>query len=540
MIARKSFLIVFSYFITRFIGWIGLIVLAKLWTDFAPEALGVIGFAMSFLALFNIIGDLGFSQAHIKRVSEGKDLGTCIGTFATIKFFLSGIFIGIVLISIFIWKSYLNGKFSDSTTESVVYVFIIYYLFLNLRSISDATFSGRREIAKQQISHFFEVVKIPFMIIVALAGVGIIGVEIAPSIKWPSFLQPIQLFIYKHSLGSLATTYVIAIIASFAVGIWFLSKYPIKKPNWKLFKSYFDFALPTILFSVVGVISVNIDKLMIGFFWTSTEVGYYFTVQQIINILMILYIAVSTVLFPTISDYHSKNQINKINETTNLAERYISMVMIPPLLIIIVFVNPLIKIMLSNAFLPAASVLIILSVYTFILSINRTYGALIGGINKPRITVKIYFFSSCLNIILNYLFIPKNGLLSRFGINGPEGAAIATLISIIVVFIGLRIAAKKLTGIKVLQSHTPRHIIAGFLSGIVLYYIAYVIKLFPIIQWYHLLFFSGLGLVFYLAILYLLKEFKKQDLYFFIEILRPIEMFKYISSELSEKPKKPK
>jgi len=86
MIARKSFLIIITSFITRLFGWIGLVILAKLWSDFAPEALGVIGFAMSFIAIFNIIGDLGFSGAHIKRISEGQDLGACIGTFAAIKF----------------------------------------------------------------------------------------------------------------------------------------------------------------------------------------------------------------------------------------------------------------------------------------------------------------------------------------------------------------------------------------------------------------------------------------------------------------------
>ena len=46
MIARKSLLIVTSHFLIQFIGWIGLVVLAKLWGGFAPHALGIIGFAM--------------------------------------------------------------------------------------------------------------------------------------------------------------------------------------------------------------------------------------------------------------------------------------------------------------------------------------------------------------------------------------------------------------------------------------------------------------------------------------------------------------
>lgn len=51
--------------------------------------------------------------------------------------------------------------------------------------------------------------------------------------------------------------------------------------------------------------------------------------------------------------------------------------------------------------------------------------------------------------------------------------------------------------------------------------------------------FAGIGLAIYLGLLFVLREFKKQDLNFFLDILHPKEMLKYISSELKEKPKKP-
>lgn len=535
MIARKSALIVTSQFFARMVGWIGLVILAKLWGGFAPEALGIIGFAMSFLALFNIIADLGFSRAHVKRISEGKDLGTCIGTYATIKLVLTGLMVTVVFAAIFIWKNVFQGSFYDATTESVVIVFIFYYIFSNLRQIATVTFEGRREIAKRQITEISGSSKILFTILVVLAGVKIVG--ISPAVDWPQFLQPFQQFLANHAVGSLAMTYVFAMMATFFVGMWFLRAYPLKKPSWELTKSYFSFALPIMLFSVIGVISVNIDKIMIGYFWTSTEVGYYFTVQQILQIIMILYVAVSTVLFPTISEYHSNKDFEKIKKTTHLAERYISMIMIPPIVVIIIFVNPLINIMLNSAFLPAAPVLITLAIYAFIFGLNRPYGALITGMNRPGILAKIGFAICATNIPLNYLFIPRWGLLSPLGINGPTGAAIATILSVLVGFFGLRLAAKKLTGIKLLQSHTPRHIIAGFVVGVVLYYLAYRTSLFPVIQWYTLLMFTGIGLAIYLGLLFALREFNKKDLNFFLNILHPKEMLKYISSELKEKPK---
>lgn len=536
MIARKSTLIVTSQFFARFLGWIGLVVLAKLWGEAAPEAFGIIGFAIAFLALFNFIADLGFSSAHVKRISEGKDLGTCIGTFAVIKIFLIGAMVAVVLIAIAIWKYLLHEGFHDATTESVIIVFIVYYIFLNLQ-IATATFEGRGEIAKREITKIFEnIVKVPLMILVALAGVTSIGmISISSVVDWPQFLQPLQQFLADHAVGSLAMTYVFGVMATFFVGIWFLRKYPWKRPSWELCKSYFSFALPIMLISIISVISVNIDKIMIGYFWTSTEVGYYFTVQQILQIFSILSPAVGVVLFPTISKYHSFKNFQKIRSIIHLAERYISMVMIPFMVVIIIFVNPIINIMLSSAFLPAASVLITLTIYAFISGLMMPYGSLISGINRPGIAAKIGFVMCATNISLNFLFIPEWGLLSSFGINGPTGAAIATVLSALVGFFGLRIAAKKLTGIKLLQSHTPRHIIAGLVMGIMLYFLAFRTSFFPFIHWYHLLGFAGIGLAVYLVVLFILKEFKKQDLLFFLNILHPKEMFRYITTELKDK-----
>ena len=92
-------------------------------------------FTMSALALFNIIADLGFSRAHVKRISEGKDIGTCIGTYAAIKIILTSIMITVVFVTIYTWKVVFNKDFFDATKDSIVYIMLVYYVFLNLALI---------------------------------------------------------------------------------------------------------------------------------------------------------------------------------------------------------------------------------------------------------------------------------------------------------------------------------------------------------------------------------------------------------------------
>jgi O-antigen/teichoic acid export membrane protein len=543
MLSRKSALIVAVNILSAFVSWIGLLAIARLWGGFAPTAVGVIGFGMAFVGMFNFIADLGFSSAHVKRISEGKDLGECTGTYATIVILLTGIMVVLVIGGIAIWKYVLHNEFFDATRETVIYVFILYYIFSNLALIAQQTFVGRKEIAKREVSRAFEtLVRVPLMILVAFTGVtGIakiapeLGIDVITPVTWPAFLSPIQIFIAAHAVGALAICYAIGFGAVFLVATWLLKKYPIKRYNKELAKSYFVFALPVMLLSVTSVISLNVDKVMLGYFWTFKEVGYYFSVQRIITLLLAIPMAVGTVLFPTISEYHSQNNVAGIKEVTHSAERYISMVVIPLITFVIIFSNPIINIVLSSAFLPAASTLTMLTIYVFMIALTWPYASLITGINRPVITAKIGLGICMANIVLNYLFIPEWGLLSPLGINGPVGAAIATALSQLVGFVGLRIAARRLTGIKLMRTNTPRHIVAGVVMGIGLYYLN---SLIPLVRWYHLIGFALVGVAVYVGVLFIIREFKKRDLEFFLDLAHPVEMLDYIKSELGGKTRK--
>ena len=543
MLSRKSALIVAVNILSGFIGWIGLVVIARLWGGFAPTAVGIIGFGMAFVGLFNVIADLGFSAAHVKRISEGKDLGECIGTYAAIKILLTGIMAALVIGGIAIWKYVLHNEFFDATKESVIYIFLLYYIFSNLTLIALQTFIGRKEIAKVEVPMAFEpFVRVPLMILVALAGATGIAMiapeldinEITP-VTWPAFLSPIQTFIAAHAVGALAMCYVIGFGAVFLVATWLLRRYPIKRYNKELAKSYLVFALPVMLLSITSIISLNVDKVMLGYFWTFKEVGYYFSVQRITILLLAVPTAVGTVLFPTISEYHARNNVAGIKEVTHSAERYISMVAIPLIAFVIIFPEPIINIVLSSAFLPAASTLAMLAIYVFILSLTRPFSSLIIGINRPDIAAKIGVGICIVNIGLNYLFIPEWGLLSPFGITGPVGAATATAMSQLVGFVGLRVAAMRLTGIKLMQTNTPRHIVAGVVMGIGLYCLN---SLVPLVRWYHLIGFALVGIAVYVGVLFIIREFKKRDLEFFLDLAHPVGMRDYIKSELKGKTKR--
>jgi len=516
----------------RFLGWIGLVVLAKLWGGFAPEATGVIGFAMAFLGIFNIISSLGFNEAHVKKISEGQDLGRCIGTFITIKVVLNIIMVASIFLFIFLWKNFFGGGFIDATTESVVYVFILYYVVLNLQCIPRFTFQGTQEIAKRQLAVIFEgLVKSPLEILVALAGVSITGVAVAPAFGWPDILEPLRFYLAQHPQGALAMTYVFGAAGPLLIGILLIRKYPLKMPTKQSMKSYTLFALPLSIISIMGIITINIDKVMIGYFWTSSEVGYYFTIQQILQLLTIVFQSVGMALFPSFSKHHSQKNFTKIKTTALLGERYLSMIMIPPIVVLIVYSAPVISIMLSNSFLPAVTTLSILALMNYFRAQNNYLRSLITGINSPRTLLLTSLATVVSNVFLNLILIPENGLLSSFGINGASGASIATLASTALCFFYMKYFAKKLISIPVFQKEYLLHVTAGIIMGAFLLFLNQFIDVYP---WYVIFVMSILGLGVYLAVLNLLKEFDKDDFNFFTDVFNLKRMIGYIKSDFKK------
>jgi len=515
MIARRSLLIVTTQLFTRFIGWIALIILAKVWGNFAPEALGTIGFAMAFVSVFTFISDLGFSQAHVKRVSEGNEIGVCLGTFMTVKLVLTLLMVTVIGLLLLV-SNMINISFYDSTNETIVLIFVYYYILVNISQIALTTFQATKEIVKRQLVTLTEnFIKVPLFITIVFLASNIIYYDKLP----------------EGPVTFLSMTYVAGIFATVCIGFYFLRKYPIKKPTKEMFKSYVKFAFPVMLLSIISAVSINVDKLMIGYFWTSVEVGYYFTVQQILQIILIFSSSIGIVLFPTMSEYHSKNNIQKIKDKTLLAMRYISMIMIPIVIFIIVFVEPIINIMLTDVFLPASNVLIVLSLLAFVTAIGIALNSLIVGMDKPGHTAKIGIVMCVSNLILNVLFIPSNGLLTNFGINGPTGAAVATLISGIFGFIGLCYYSKKLTGIKIIRKYHLYHLIAGLIMG----FYFYLVKLnFVDIPFYVLVIVCIVGFAMYAGILLAFKELKPEDIQFFKDLIHPKEMLKYIGGELKK------
>jgi len=501
MIARKSALIIFIQLLNGLLGYIALKFIA-LYMD--PWEYGVVGFAYGFVALFSIFGKMGFDQAHIKRVSEGRNLGKCISTFAVTKLFLAGVMSGAVILSIAVWRHLLHRGFESPLHEKAVYIMLIYFVLLTFTQIFISTFNARRESAKAYIPLFvYTLARVSLTVFVAIKDLGAMA---------------------------LACTYVFGEVFHLVMALVLFRGYPIGRPSLSLFKSYLKFAIPLSIVSTSYIIMTNVDKVFIQLFWSSKEVGWYFAIFNLSRFVILVVTSVGLLLFPTISEYYSRNEMDKIREKVLKSERYLSMIVFPIVTMIIILAEPIIHILLSDKYLPGVHILQILPLFVLLEALARPYVSKMQGMDMPELVRNRFLIMVSANVILNLILIPRD--IRSLGLNlfglGAEGAAIATVISYVLGLIYIRYKAWRITGLK----GNPRvilHAIDSIIMGLILWHL---LKLTVISRWYHLAGIFILGGGIYFGLLVLMKEFRKEDFYFFLDAISPKGMLRYIRDEM--------
>ena len=368
-----------------------------------------------------------------------------------------------------------------------------------------ATFSAKKEIAKTQIPYFlFTLVRVLITIFIAYFGFGVLA---------------------------LAYTYLLGEIFQFCLAFYFFRTYSVKKPSIDYLKNYTKFAFPIAIASASSLIITNVDKVIIQLFWGAQQVGEYFAVFNFSRFILGFSSALAVLLLPTISEYHTKNNIDEIRTLTLSAERYLSMVVFPCIILMVTLAEPIIHILLSDKYLPALSVLQILPFFVLLEVLSQPYQSQLQGMNMPHIVRNRILLMMIVDIFLNLILVPKD--IQSLGIRlaglGATGSAIAIVVAYAVGLLTTRIYAFRVAKIKGNYRILLHYSLAAALMGISIHYL---IKIVHITRWYELLGLSFFGLLLYFGILYSLREFTKKDFKFFIDTLNIKKMFVYIINEL--------
>lgn len=502
MLARKSTLIISTRVANALLGYVAIYFITRF---MSPEAYGIMAFAYSFVNIFSIIANLGFDPSHIKKVSAGKDEGRCVGTYLTIKVLLVSLMTVAIFVFLWTWQNIIGKGFETPIHEMAVYIMIVYWVTRTLSTIPLTTFKAKKQIAKKQIASFLEsTIRVTIIIYVALMGYGALALVYA---------------------------YVISIFGQLASAVYFGRNLKISKPSFAVAKEYTVFAIPLVIATTSGLIIRNIDKVLIQLFWNADDVGYYFAAFRLTIFISLFTKAIGSLLFPTFSNLNTTKNIQKIKQLTHKVHRYISMFVSPMVFGIVCLAVPITRILLSD-WQRATPVLQILPFFVLFNSLAMPYKNQLKGMNKPKLVRNQVILMLIANLTLNLILIPsdiKSLGVKLFGL-GTRGAALATAASFFVGFLYAKSRGMQYKKHKLNRS-MAKHFCASAIMAVILLAVIHYIY---IGRWYQLLGLVLLGVSIYFSILFLLGEFKKQDLNLILDSLHIKKMIHYIKNEIKK------
>lgn len=246
------------------------------------------------------------------------------------------------------------------------------------------------------------------------------------------FWWPIQ----KTTLDQILLIRLLPFILLLFVSFWLMKRKGERVGNNKLFdkkivREGLVFGAPLIILGLGHVLLISADRYIITLFISTTAVGYYFLVYALINIVYGLTSSISGVSYYHFAEAYNLGKKNKLQflRSKDIFNCSLKLSLIVSLFLCAIFALlrlPFIQIVSTKEYLIAAKTMLILSPFPVLLVLGSLLGQMLFLEKQRKVLVKGYVSAVLLNIILNFILIPK------FGING---AAIATVVSYLFVFL---------------------------------------------------------------------------------------------------------
>ncbi len=496
MLTQKLILSYSSRMGIQFIQMVVGVVVARI---AGPTVIGTVAFGLSYVSMFLFITDMGTPTAHIKLINDGENEGDCIVTFATIKFFLIGIFVFVIL-SIFFWQKFiLKQPFETKTHEVIIFITLGTILINEFYKIINATFVAHVEQAKQDI----------------------------PQIIYSLIFQILRLSVVLLGYRAIAivSSKLIAVLCVAPLYYYFFRRYPLGKFDMQLAKKYLTISLPVIIVVFSQTVIYWSDRVILQFLTNSVEVGFYVAAFGFSNFIRLIQNSAGTIFFPTFTKHLSNGDYFKINNLIKKYERFNFIFVMPFIMFSAIYSKTIIKIVLGSKYLPTIPIFSIIMIAVFIPVLSLPYGNIIFGKGMFKLSAKISFIAMIYFVII--IFILSNPVI--FDLKGV-GVALGLLSTNLFLWIMFVVFSKKyIPEIKVLKDLKIG--IIGIIYSVLFFFLFKILANGFIVKTVMaLIFFIG-----YWGVLFLFKKISKKDLFFIREILNINKMKKYVKDEISIK-----
>ena len=356
------------------------------------EGFGILSFALAFTGIFGVFSDLGLDSLTIREVARDKSLAKkYLNNISVMKAILVTITFALIAILI-------NLLGYPEQTTKVVYLVALSIIFSAFSNMFNSIFQAYEKMEYQSVGHILS------------SALLLLGALFAISQDF-------------SVVGFAAVYFLVSVIGlgyTFAVSAW---KFVLPKieVDWSFWKPTIKEALPFGLSGIFVNIYFWIDTVMLSLMVPNANevIGWYNAAYRLVLVLLFIPSVYFSSVFPVMSRLFKTSE-ESLKFVFERSFRYMAIIAVPIGVGTTLLADKIIPLIFGLNFTPATIALQILVWSTVLIFINSAFSHLFYSINKQTIITKVRAIIAIINVILNFLLIPRYSYI---------GASIATLVS---------------------------------------------------------------------------------------------------------------
>jgi len=191
------------------------------------------------------------------------------------------------------------------------------------------------------------------------------------------------------------------------------------------YKELIAYSWPLLFVSIMTKILGYTDKVMLGYFEASSQVGVYNAALITAAFITIGLSAVKKITMPVFSDLLGKEEGEELSRTFRTSNKWLIAITLPLFFVLLLFPNHVMNLIFGLEYVVASTALSILAVAYFLKACLGLGSSFLRSIERTKVILLATLAGGFLNIVMNLLLIPRLGI---------EGAGYAYLLSTVVVY----------------------------------------------------------------------------------------------------------
>jgi len=180
-------------------------------------------------------------------------------------------------------------------------------------------------------------------------------------------------------------------------------------------------AAPMLVSAAMMYLVGQTGVIILGIFRPDTEVGYYSAAMRLANITTFVFQAINSMTAPKFSELYHAGRIPDLLHIARKSSKLISWTTFPILATLALLGRPILSLLYGQPFCAGYPALLLLTIGQFVNSASGSTGMFMNMTGHQSILRNIMLASAGLNILMNFLLVPRFSLL---------GSAAASMVSI--------------------------------------------------------------------------------------------------------------